>query len=156
MVTDGKGPSKPVYIQNDPTDAYALQDETFQADWIHYLVTRYGQANQGGVAIWSLDNEPIWWDSTHRDIHPDPYTYDEILALDIRYGEAIKRADPTALVAGPVGDNWASLWFSKKDIVAGWSRGNYWSNPVDRNAHGGLAFLPGDFEPIAQYRPHNR
>src|ERR1035438_6071462 len=94
---------------------YAQFDETFQAQWIANLLTRYGPANQGGIAIWSLDNEPIWWDSTHRDIHPNPYTYDELLSVDTQYAEAIKQADPTALVGGPVGDNWASLWYSKKD-----------------------------------------
>ena len=149
--TDGKGPSNPVYIKNDPNDAYAQFDETLQTDWIRYVVSRYGKANQGGVAIWSLDNEPIWWDNTHRDIHPDPYSYDELIGLNIRYGEAIKRADPKALVAGPVGDNWASLWFSKKDIVAGWSRGNYWSNPVDRNAHGGVPLLPWYLRQMRNY-----
>src|SRR5450756_545293 len=150
-VNDGKGPKNPVYIKNDPTDAYAQSDETLQADWVRYAVSRYGKANQGGVAIWCLDNEPIWWDTMHRDIHPDPYTYDELLALDIKYAAAIKQGDATALVSGPVGDNWASLWFSKKDIVAGQARGNYWSNPVDRNAHGGVAFLPWYLQQMRNY-----
>ncbi len=150
-VNDGKGPSNPVYIKNDPTDAYAQTDESLQAAWVRYAVSRYGKANQGGIAIWSLDNEPIWWDTEHYDIHPNPYTYDELLALDIQYAQAIKLADPTALVSGPVGDNWASLWFSKKDIVAGWALGNYWSNPVDRNAHGGVAFLPWYLQQMQSY-----
>ncbi len=150
-VADGKAPSNPVYIRNDPTDAYATFDETFQTAWIRYLITRYGKGNQGGIAVWSLDNEPIWWDSTHRDIHPNPYTYDELLSLDQKYAAAIKSADPTALVSGPVGDNWASLFFSKKDIVAGWSKGNYWSNPVDRNAHGGIALLPWYLQQMQTY-----
>jgi hypothetical protein len=149
--TDGKTPSNPVYIKNDPTDAYAQYDESFQAEWIRYLITRYGPANQGGVNIWSLDNEPIWWDSTHRDIHPDPYTYDELLALNIKYAEAIKRTDPSALVSGPVADNWSSLFFSKKDIVAGWARGNYWSNPVDRNAHGGVPLMAWYLQQMRKY-----
>ncbi|HMD70715.1 MAG TPA: glycoside hydrolase family 44 protein [Bryobacteraceae bacterium] len=152
-VNDGKAPSSPVYIQNDPTDAYAQYDETFQAAWVRYLVSRYGKGGQGGVAIWSLDNEPIWWDSTHRDIHPSPYTYDEVLSLDTTYAAAIKQADPTALVSGPVADNWASLYFSKKDIVAGWNSrgGQYWSNPIDRNAHGGVAFMPWYLSQMQQY-----
>jgi uncharacterized protein (TIGR03437 family) len=149
--TDGKAPKNPVYIQNDPTDAYAQTDENLQADWVRYAVSRYGKSNQGGVAIWSLDNEPIWWDTTHRDIHPNPYTYDELLAVDTTYAAAIKAADPTALVSGPVGDNWASLWLSKKDIIAGQARGNYWSNPVDRNAHGGVAFLPWYLQQMQNY-----
>jgi hypothetical protein len=85
---------------------------------VRYAVSGYGKSNQGGVAISSLDKEPIWWDNTHRNIHPDPYTYDELLAPDIRYAAAINQGDPTALVSGRVGDNWASLWFSKKHIVA--------------------------------------
>jgi len=154
-VADGKGPSNPVYIKNDPTDAYAQSDQTFQAAWVKYLITRYGKGGQGGVTIWSLDNEPIWWDSTHLDIHPNPYGYDELLSLNTTYAAAIKAADPTALVSGPVGDNWASLWYSKKDIVAGWSRGNYWSNPVDRNAHGGVALLPWYLQQMQVYEQKN-
>lgn len=153
-VNDGKTPSNPVYIKNDPSDAYAQYDQTFQAQWVQYLISRYGKGAQGGVAIWSLDNEPIWWDSTHRDIHPNPYTYDEVLSLDTTYAAAIKQADPTALISGPVADNWASLFFSKKDIVAGWSSpsGKYWSNPVDRNAHGGVPFLSWYLQQMQSYQ----
>src|SRR5579871_265790 len=140
-VNDGKQPNNPIYIKNDPHDAYAQFDQSFQAEWIQYLLTRYGKSNQGGIAIWSLDNEPIWWDAVHRDVHPDPYTYDELLSLDMKYAAAIKQADPTALVSGPVSDNWSSLFFSKKDIVSGWAVGNYWQNPVDRNAHGGVPLM---------------
>jgi len=144
--------TNPVYITNDPNDDYAQFDQSFQAQWVTSLLSRYGSGNQGGVAIWSLDNEPIWWDSTHRDIHPDPFTYDELYNIDLQYAQAIKQADPTALVSGPVNDNWASLWFSKKDIVSGWnSGGSYWSNPVDRNAHGGTALLAWYLQQFAQY-----
>jgi uncharacterized protein (TIGR03437 family) len=152
-VNDGKAPSNPVYIHNDPADAYSQYDQTFQAAWVRYLLTRYGGGGQGGVKIWALDNEPIWWDTTHRDIHPNPYTYDEVLSLNTAYAVAIKQADPTALISGPVADNWASLFFSKKDIVAGWNspRGNYWSNPVDRNAHGGVPFLSWYLQQMRSY-----
>ena len=150
--------SNPVYIANDPTDDYAQFDQTFQQKWIDYLLTRYGPGGQGGIAIWSLDNEPIWWDSTHRDIHPNPFTYDEVFTLDMTYAAAIKQADPTALVSGPVNDNWASLWFSKKDIVAGWNNGGgYWTNPVDRNAHGGTPLLAWYLQKFQQYeRQHGQ
>ena len=150
-VADGKLPAHPVYIKNDPTDVYSQTDETLQAAWVRYAVSRYGKSSQGGVAIWSLDNEPIWWDNTHRDIHPNPYTYDELLALDTRYAAAIKQADPTALVSGPVGDNWASLFYSKADIVAGQAKGNWWSNPVDRNAHGGIPLLSWYLQQMQAY-----
>jgi uncharacterized protein (TIGR03437 family) len=152
-VNDGLSPSNPTYIVNNPNDDYAQYDQNFQTQWVQYLMSRYGKGSQGGVAIWSLDNEPIWWDSTHRDIHPNPYTYDENLALDTTYAAAIKAADPTALVTGPVADNWASLFFSKKDIVAGWSSpaGQYYSNPIDRNAHNGVPFLSWYLQQMQQY-----
>jgi len=155
-VQDGKTATNPQYIKNDPTDAYAQFDQSFQQQWVASVVSRYGPGNQGGVAIWSLDNEPIWWDDVHMDIHPNPYTYDENLALDTTYAAAIKAADPTALVSGPVADNWASLFFSKTDILAGWSSPNanyqYWGNPVDRNAHNGVPFLSWYLQQMQQYQ----
>jgi len=151
-VLDGKQPANPVYIANDPNDDYAQFDQTFQAQWIAEVLKRYGPSNQGGIAIWSLDNEPIWWDSTHRDIHANPNTYDELFNADLQYAQAIKQADPTALVGGPVNDNWASLWESKADIVAGWNSGGSWySNPVDRNAHGGTPLLAWYLQQFQQY-----
>lgn len=155
-VVDGLLPANPVYVVNKPADDYAQFDQTFQTQWIDYLLTRYGPANQGGIAIWSLDNEPIWWDSTHRDIHPNPFTYDELLSVDTAYAQAIKQADPTAMVGGPVNDNWASLWMSKTDILAGQSTGSWWGNPVDRNAHGGTALLAWYLQQFNQYeQQHN-
>lgn len=152
-VADGKTANNPIFVKNNPADASTKSDETLQAEWIQYLLTRYGKANQGGIAIWSLDNEPIWWDNVHRDIHPAPYTYDELLSLDMRYAAAIKKADPTALVTGPVADNWASLWFSKKDIASGWAIGDYWSNPVDQKAHGGVPLMAWYLQ---QFRNHEQ
>jgi len=145
--------SNPVYVVNDPNDVYAPADESFQAAWASYLLTRYGKGAQGGATIWELDNEPIWWNSTHRDIHPKPFTYDELWSVNLAYAAALKQADPTALVAGPVNDNWASLWFSMTDIQAGQSSrsGNYWGNPVDRNAHGGTPLLAWYLQQFKQY-----
>lgn len=150
-VQDGLAPANPIYVQNDPTDVYAQFDPSFQGQWIQYLMSRYGKANQGGVTIYSLDNEPIWWDSVHRDIHPNPYTYDELLSVDTQYAQAIKQADPSALVSGPVADNWASIFFSKKDIVAGWANGAYWSNPVDQAAHSGTPLMAWYLQQMQKY-----
>lgn len=137
-------------IVNDPHDANVESDTGFGRDWVKYLITRYGPAAQGGVAYWSLDNEPIWWSGTHQDIHPAAQEYDETLAKGLLYARAIKDADPGAMVTGPVSAGWESMYFSLKDCNAGWnSRGvnggadwQYWNNPVDRKAHSGLGFVP--------------
>jgi len=142
-------------LTNDPTDANFQVDQSYQQGWISYLLSRYGQGNQGGVAIWDLANEPIWWDDTNQDIHPNPYTYDELLSLDMASAVAIKQADPTALVSGPVADNYASLWYSKKDIVSGWASGAWWANPVDQNAHGGVPIMAWYLQQFQAYETKN-
>jgi hypothetical protein len=53
------------------------------------------------VFEWILDNEPGLWSSTHRDVHPAPMTYDELLEKTIAFGTAIRKADPDAVIAGP-------------------------------------------------------
>jgi uncharacterized protein (TIGR03437 family) len=143
-------------LTNDPTDANFQVDQSFQQGWISYLISRYGKGAQGGAAIWDLANEPIWWDDTNQDIHPNPYTYDELLSLDMASAIAIKQADPTALVSGPVADNYSSIWFSKKDIVAGWdATGNWWGDPVDQNAHGGIPIMAWYLQQFQNYETKN-
>jgi uncharacterized protein (TIGR03437 family) len=142
-------------LTNDPTDANFQVDQSYQQGWISYLLSRYGQGNQGGATIWDLANEPIWWDNTNQDIHPNPYTYDELLSLDMASAIAIKQADPTALVSGPVADNYASIWFSKKDIVSGQAKGAWWANPADQNAHGGVPIMAWYLQQFQAYETKN-
>ncbi len=73
----------------------------FQKTWLQHLLGKYGNAAQGGVNIYQLDNEPGGWGNTHRDIHPGPTGYDELLNLSTSYAAMIKATDPTAAVDGP-------------------------------------------------------
>jgi hypothetical protein len=113
---------------------------------VDYLVGKFGTAGSGtGVAIYELDNEPDWWDYQHRDVHPAASTYDEVIDAGIGSALAIKTADPSAEVSGPVVAFWWNYFYSKKDIENGWSNGSPceqpWSNPTDREAHGGVPFI---------------
>jgi hypothetical protein len=120
---------------------------TWAGSWVNSLLTNssFGNAASGkGVAIWDLDNEPSWWDAVHRDVHPGPFTYDEVTNGGIGTALAIKTVDPTAEVSGPVMDYWWDYFYSKKDVESGWSAGPCYqpfSNPVDRTAHGGTPFI---------------
>jgi len=123
-------------------------DGTWSGSWVNSLVTNpsYGNGASGkGVAVWDLDNEPTWWDAVHRDVHPVAFTYDEVTNGGVGTALAIKTADPTALVSGPVIDYWEAYFYSKKDIESGWSSGSPcyqpWSNPIDREAHGGVPMI---------------
>jgi hypothetical protein len=134
-------------VVNDPTDTYyQVVPATFDAAWVNFLVNKFGNAASGGVAIYELDNEPSWWDGVHIDVHPLPFTYDEVTNTSIATAQAVKTADPTAGVSGPVMDYWWDYFYSKKDVESGWGSGGGpcwqpWSNPVDRNAHGGVPFI---------------
>ena len=129
-------------IANDPNDICMPIDETWTADWVKYLVGRFGNAANGGVAIYALDNEPTWWDKMHRDVHPLPFSYDEITEKGLKVAEAIKVADPTAEVSGPVIDFWITYFYSQKDIE--WFQ-EHWPNitglPPDRVAHGNVPLI---------------
>ncbi len=127
------------FVQNDPFITSNEIDESFASDWVEHLVTQHGSASDGGVQYYALDNEPMLWNSTHRDVHPEPASYDEVRDKGVSYATAIKQADPDAQVLGPVSWGWTGYFYSALDAAAG---GAWWNNPQDRNAHGGEAFLP--------------
>ncbi|MBZ5591407.1 MAG: glycoside hydrolase family 44 protein [Acidobacteriia bacterium] len=138
---------------NDPNDASAPAGVDFMRQWVEYLVKRYDRADRGGVAIYSLDNEPTIWLFVHRDVHPNAPSYDEIRDLGFAYAAMIKSVDPTAKVSGPVLSGWDSFFYSAVDWLSGWNTAPYvyWDNPVDRNAHGGLAFLDWYLQQMRNY-----
>ncbi len=132
---------------------------SWAGQWVAYLVSRFGTAAQGGVAVYDLDNEPSWWDAVHRDVHPSPFTYDEVTNNGLAVAAAVKAADPTASVSGPVLDYWWDYFYSKKDVESGWNSPpcfEPWSNPVDREAHGGVAFLDYYLQQFAAYETQHQ
>jgi hypothetical protein len=80
----------------------------FEAAWVRYLVHRYGTAAHGGVGVYQMDNEPSGWGNTHRDVHPGPTGWDELIGLTERYAAAVKAVDPTAAIDGPGDFGWAA------------------------------------------------
>jgi hypothetical protein len=118
-------------------------------NWVTSLTTQFGPGNPTtgtgkGVAHWDLDNEPEYWSAVHRDVHPLPMTYDEITSGGIGTALAIKTADPTALVSGPVISGWSNYFDSAEDTNAGYGTApcyNTFADPVDRQAHGGVPLI---------------
>jgi len=139
---NGVKPDGTLITNNDPADTCMPVDETWTSDWVKFLVGKFGNASNGGVAIYALDNEPTWWNKMHRDVHPLPFSYDEITQKGLKVARAIKAADPTAEVSGPVIDFWINFFYSKKDIE--WFQAN-WPNiadgPIDRKSHGNLPLI---------------
>jgi hypothetical protein len=118
---------------NDPHDTSVEITTTFVISWINHLTGKYGTAANGGVMFYNLDNEPMLWNSTHRDVHPNPTTYDEMRGRTWAYAAAIKAADPTAKTLGPVVWGWCAYFYSAADDCS--------PTGPDHLAHGNTDFV---------------
>jgi fibronectin type 3 domain-containing protein len=129
--------SQPTYITADSTDLnntyFPLLDQPGGSDpagsiyrnqWAQALAAAFGNAPH----FYDMDNEIDIWGGTHRDIHPNPSGYDELANTYLTEAVKLKTWDPQAIRLGPVSCCW---WF-------------YWNgaNGSDKNAHGGVDFLP--------------
>jgi hypothetical protein len=103
------------------------------------------EAGGPGVELYILDNEPMIWHHTHRDVHPQPPGYDELLERTIAYGTAVRTADPDALIAGPAECCWLNYYFSAQDVEAG-----VWRRP-DRLRHWNVPLLPWYLRKLRDY-----
>jgi hypothetical protein len=139
-------------ITNTPTDTSIAVGPEFGAAWVSHLVGRFGNAQNGGVRFYNLDNEPMLWNSTHRDVHPQPVGYDELYTRTISHALAIKQADPGAQLLGPVLFGWTAYWHSAKDVAAG---GAWWQTRPDRMAHGDVPFAPWYLRQMQAYQQAN-
>ena len=133
---------------NDPLDTSTAITPDFVRAWVQHLVGRYGSAAAGGVPYYDLDNEPMLWNSTHRDVHSQPTTYDELRDRTVAYGAAVKSADPTAQTLGPAEWGWTGYFWSALD-AAGTS--DWWNHPADRLAHGNVPFVEWYLQQMRTY-----
>lgn len=108
----------------------------FVASWISAIRARDRAANERSVDIYVLDNEPGLWNHTHRDVHPEPLSYDELLQRSLAYGAAIRAADPEGKIAGPAASGWPDIQYSARDTQIGWLL------RPDRRLHGDVPLLP--------------
>ncbi len=129
----------PVYTGNDPTDANMPLLDTGTASgtvyrdaWVKALAPLYGMQPH----FYDMDNEMDIWGSTHRDVHPNPTTYDELRDTYISEARMMPTWDPAAVRFGPVSCCW---WF-------------YWNSAEgssDKTAHASIDFLPWWFNEVA-------
>ena len=139
-------------VANDPNDAYVPVTTSFAQQWVQHIMSTFGPASAGGVRLWSMDNEPEWWHGNHSDVYPTSASYDDMLARNIKWAAAVKAVDPTALITGPVPAGWSGMLFSRVDMDSGWGKApfQYWDNPTDQNAHGGVPWIPYYLKQMSQ------
>ncbi len=103
-------------------------------EWVRHLKTRFGKFEHHYI----LGNEPMLWWSTHRDVHPEPVSYDEIYEKFKTAAIAVRKADPEAVIIGPALWGWLAMNYSSLDEKSKW---NNWKKNTDRKKHGDIPFL---------------
>jgi hypothetical protein len=150
---NGISPGGGFIIGNDPYDTSEDAPPGFAEAWVNTLEATYGNATTAnGVRFYALDNEPDLWFETHRDVHPEGAGYDEMYERGRDYAIAIKAADPTAQVLGPVAWGWWGYFYSANDVAEheDWWNNSAASNP-DKFAHGNVDFLEWYLQQMAAY-----
>ena len=132
---DGMQGSSPIQPKSPATTSVEATP-AFMQKWVETIRAEDEKSGQRSVQLYILDNEPSLWNVNHRDVHPAPLSYDELLDRTIRYGTAIRNADPQALIAGPAEWGWTGYFYSARDMAAGASL------RPDRRAHGDVPLLP--------------
>ena len=129
---NGVRPDGSYVTGNDPGDTSIPVTPSFAGSWVQHIIARVGPGGSGGVTYYALDNEPMLWNSTHRDVHPDPATLDELWWRTQDYAEAVKTSDPTARTLGPASWGWCEYFYSAADGCA---------PGADMAAHSGLPLI---------------
>jgi hypothetical protein len=88
----------------------------------------FGRADQGGIDIIALDNEPMLYRETHRDLICKGFGYDEYWDRTKKYAELIRQADPSVKIAGPALWGWTAYIHSSGDLEYREKNGLGWSD----------------------------
>ncbi len=134
----GSGTSGGSHLAADPARDSIATPANYAPSWISKLRSLYGPAAKNGVGYYELGNEPALWDDTHRDMHPQPTTYDELAQRTKALATQVKKADPGAKTLGPAEWGWPNYFCSAADEI---DDGCTASDP-DRAAHGGKPIVP--------------
>lgn len=142
---NGVAPDGKPLKSGSPTRSSVAAPPAFIAQWVKEIAKYKNKRGNTSPTLYFLDNEPMLWHDTHRDIHPDPVTYDELLERTIAYGSAARAADANALLAGPAEWGWPAYFYSALDAQAGFD------NKPDRLKHGDEPLLAWYLRNLQQY-----
>jgi hypothetical protein len=138
---DGKTLIKP----GEPTRTSVKITPEDVGEWVTKVREADKKRGKRLVYEYILDNEPGLWSTTHRDVHPDPMTYDELLDKTIAFATAIRKADPEAIIAGPASYGWWEYSYSALDHDKGFTL------KPDRRAHDDVPLLAWYLRKLAEH-----
>jgi hypothetical protein len=133
---------------NNPLDTGVANSTAIQQSWVQHFVNTFGPSTStNGVKYYILDNEPSLWYSTHRDVHPNPATYQEMYNKIVAYATAIRAADPNAKIVGFEEWSWWAMYFSGFDQANGASASN-----SDYKTHNQTYYYPWLLQQLYTYQ----
>ncbi len=135
---DAKGKA----LTADPKRTSVANDPSFVATWVQHLKKQFGSHPH----FYIMDNEPMLWHVTHRDVHPEPLRYDTYLQRYLNFAKAVRQADPEAVIVGPAAWGWMEMQYSAYDIEGPWNNGQ---KLLDRKAHGNKPLLEWFLQEVA-------
>jgi hypothetical protein len=142
---DGFTPDGKPIPPGDPSLTSVPAPPALIADWVRRVRGQDAQHGARSIHMYILDNEPTLWNTTHRDVHPEPLSYDELLDRTIKYATAIRDADPEAVIAGPAEWGFTGYEYSAVDREAGTTL------RPDRRAHGDVPLVAWYLKKLAEH-----
>ncbi len=117
---NGRGPDGTELPPGPPALTSIPAPPEFMQQWVEAIRAKDKSSGRGrAVSLYFLDNEPNLWSETHRDVHPEPLSYDELWEKTVAYAHAIRAADPDAVIAGPCEWGWTNYFYSALDMKRG-------------------------------------
>ncbi|HUI77012.1 MAG TPA: glycoside hydrolase family 44 protein [Bryobacteraceae bacterium] len=133
---------------NNPLDTGVANSPAIQQSWVQHFVSTFGPSTSAtGIRYYILDNEPSLWHSTHRDVHPNPSTYQEMYNKIVATATAIRAADPNAKILGFEEWSWWAMYFSGLDQANGSGAAN-----SDYNTHNQTYYYPWLLQQLYAYK----
>ncbi len=142
---DGTTPSGAKLTPTMPPRASVAAPPEWVKRWVETIRATDASTGKRSVYEYILDNEPMLWSQTHRDVRPEPLGYDELLERTIEYGTAVREADPDAVIAGPAEWGWTGYFYSARDGAAGFGQ------KPDRRAHGDVPLVEWYLSKLREY-----
>ena len=118
---------------NNASDTSRAVGPEYAVAWLDHLAARHG-ADWFERSWFALDNEPNYWADTHRDVHPQPHTYNELWSYTLAYSLALRAAYPKLRLAGPDYTGFQAL-----------------TDPVDRERGDSIPFLEAFVSDLGEY-----
>ncbi len=133
-----------------------------QTDLLKYSIEKggFGKAAQGGIKYVCLDNEPMIWWTSHRDMISFFMGYQDYWNHMLPHATRLKQIDPDVQIAGPALWGWTAYFYSSKD--AHWVKyqnNDKWDRdrlPEHGVRHGKTPFLKWWIAQVGDYKKKNR